>query len=223
VAIAATVYCPEPYISWATWSLWPVSTRGSATGAAAGPSRGQPGAGAFADEVAFELGQGGEDMEDELAAGGGGVDGLLEAAQSDAAVGQAGDGVDQVAEGAAEAVEFPDDQGVAGAQLVQELLEDRAVGAGAAGGLGEHPIATGRGQSVDLEVGLLVGGGDAGIAKQVSHAGTVSQPSDRACCATLISDTSSGRLQGPSPGGRGGCRRSGGGLMGSAQRLRQDL
>jgi hypothetical protein len=52
-------------------------------------------------------------VEDELAAGGGGVDCLLQAAEPDAAVGQAGDGVDQVAQGAAEPVEFPDDQGVA--------------------------------------------------------------------------------------------------------------
>ena len=86
-----------------------------------GPGGGQPGGRAFADEVAFELGQGREDMEDELAAGGGGVDRLLEAAEPDPAVGEAGDGVDQVPEGAAEAVEFPDDQGVAGAELVQEL------------------------------------------------------------------------------------------------------
>src|SRR5215216_4345233 len=70
----------------------------------------------------------------------------------------------------AEAVEFPDDQGVAGAQLVQDLLEDRAVGAGAAGGLGEHPIAAGALEGVDLELGLLVGGGDAGIAEQMAHA-----------------------------------------------------
>ena len=62
--------------------------------AAAGPSSSQPSGCAFADEVAFELGQGGEDVEDELAAGGGGVDRLLEAAEPDAAVGQAGDGVD---------------------------------------------------------------------------------------------------------------------------------
>jgi hypothetical protein len=139
--------------------------------AAAGSGGGQPGAGAFADEVAFELGQGGEDVEDELAAGGGGVDRLLQAAEPDAALGQAGDGVDQVAQGAAEAVELPNDQGVTRAQLVQELLEDGAVGAGAAGGLGEHPVAAGRLQGVDLELGLLVGGGDAGIAEQVSHAG----------------------------------------------------
>jgi hypothetical protein len=37
--------------------------------AATGPSRGQAGAGPFADQVAFELGQGGEHVEDELAAG----------------------------------------------------------------------------------------------------------------------------------------------------------
>jgi hypothetical protein len=54
--------------------------------AAAGAGRGQPSIGAFADEVAFELGQGGEDVEDELAAGGGGVDRLLEAAEPDPAL-----------------------------------------------------------------------------------------------------------------------------------------
>jgi hypothetical protein len=36
-------------------------------------------------------------MEHQLAAGGGGVDGLLEAAEPDAAFGQASDGVDQKA------------------------------------------------------------------------------------------------------------------------------
>jgi hypothetical protein len=58
-------------------------------------------------------------------------------------------------------------------QLVQELLEDRAVGAGAAGRLGEHPVAAGGREGVDVELGLLVGGGDAGVAEQVSHGGTV--------------------------------------------------
>jgi hypothetical protein len=69
-------------------------------------------------------------VEDELAAGGGGVDRLLEAAEPDAALGQAGDGVDQVAQGAAEAVQFPDDQGVAGSELVKDLGEGGPVGAG---------------------------------------------------------------------------------------------
>jgi hypothetical protein len=111
--------------------------------AAPSPGGGQPGGGAFADEVAFELGQGGKDVGNELAAGGGGVDRLLQAAKPDAALGQASDGVDEVSEGPAEPVGFPDDQGVAGAQLVQELGEGGAVGAGAASRLGEHPIAAG--------------------------------------------------------------------------------
>ena len=125
-----------------------------------GPGRSQPGAGSFADEVAFELGQGREHMEDELAARGGRVDRLLQAPEPDPALSQPGDGVDQVPQGAAEPVQFPDDQGVAGAELVQELGEGGSVGAGAAGGLGEHPIAARSGQRVDLEVGLLVGGRD---------------------------------------------------------------
>jgi hypothetical protein len=124
----------------------------------------------------FELGQGREDVEDELAARRGGVDRLLEAAEPDTAVGEAGDGVDQVPEGAAEAVEFPHHEGVTGAQLVQDLGEGGAVAASAAGGLGEHPVAAGTLQGVDLELGLLVGGGDAGIAEQVSMPLTVTDP-----------------------------------------------
>ena len=101
----------------------PGQHRGSPAAAAAGPGGGQAGAGAVTDEVTLELGQRGEDVEDQLAAGGGGVDLLLQAAEPDPVVGQAGDGVDQVAQGAAEPVQLPDDQGVAGAELVQGLLE----------------------------------------------------------------------------------------------------
>jgi hypothetical protein len=50
--------------------------------------------------------------------------------------------------------------------LVQQLGEGGAVGAGAAGGLGEDPVAAGVLEGVDLKLGVLVGGGDAGIAKQ---------------------------------------------------------
>jgi hypothetical protein len=103
--------------------------RGPAATAATGPGGRQPGAGARADQVASELGQGGEAVEDQLAARGGGVDLFLQAAEPDLALGQAGDRVDQVAQGAAQSVQLPDDQGVAGAQLVQDLREDRAVAA----------------------------------------------------------------------------------------------
>jgi hypothetical protein len=101
-----------------------------------GPGRGQPGAGAFADQVAFELGQGGEDVEDELAAG------VVVSIASwrlrkpmprsaRPVTGWTG------AAGATQPIKLPHHEGVAGPQLVQELLENRAVGAGAAGGLGE--------------------------------------------------------------------------------------
>jgi hypothetical protein len=66
--------------------------------APAGPGGGQSGGGAFADEVAFEPSQRGEDVEHQLAARGGGVDRLLEAAEPDAALGEAGDGVHQMPE-----------------------------------------------------------------------------------------------------------------------------
>jgi hypothetical protein len=105
-------------------------------------------------------------MEHELAARGGGVDRLLEAPEPDPTVGKAGDGVDQVPQRPARPIQLPDNQGVAGAELVQDLFESGPVAAGIAGGLGEHPIAAGPLQRVDLELGLLVGGRDAGIAEQ---------------------------------------------------------
>jgi hypothetical protein len=91
-----------------------------------------------------------------------------------------------VAQGPAEPVQLPDDQGVAGAELLEELLEGGPVGAGAAGGLGEDPVAAGALEGVDLEVWLLVGGGDAGVAEQVTMPMTVAEPCDRSGCATLI-------------------------------------
>jgi hypothetical protein len=174
LAIAATVYRLDAYSSWATWSLWGHHRR-SAAAAATGPGRGQPGAGALADQVAFELGQGGEHVEHQLAAGGGGVDRLLQAPEPNPSLGQAGDGVDQVAQRPAQPVQLPHHQGVAGAQLVQDVVEGGPVGPGAAGGFGEHPVAAGALEGVDLEVRLLVGGGDAGITEQVSHATTVAE------------------------------------------------
>jgi ABC-type sugar transport system substrate-binding protein len=76
-----------------------------------------------------------------------------------------------VPERSAEAVQFPDDQGVAGPQLVEDLLEGGPVGPGVAGGLGEDSVAAGALQGVDLKRRLLVGGRDAGVAEQVPHAG----------------------------------------------------
>jgi hypothetical protein len=48
---------------------------GTSAVAATCPCRGQSGEGAFRDEFTFEFSQGGENSEDELSGGGGGVDG----------------------------------------------------------------------------------------------------------------------------------------------------
>ena len=67
--------------------------------ASPGAGGGEAGEGAFGDQFAFEFGQGGEDPEDELPGGCGGVDGGAlagEDLQADAASGQVVDDVDQV-------------------------------------------------------------------------------------------------------------------------------
>lgn len=70
---------------------------GAPTVASAGPGGGEAGVSAFADQVAFDLGERGGEVEDELPARGGGVDRLLKAAEADIAVGERGDGVYEVA------------------------------------------------------------------------------------------------------------------------------
>ena len=131
------------------------------------PSPAAPGArgfearpGALADEVALELGQGGEDVEDQLAARRRGVDMLLQAFEADAARVEGVDGIDQVREGAAEPVELPDDESVARAEVVQGGFQAGAVGFRAAGDVGIETlrVAAGGEQGVALQVEALVGG-----------------------------------------------------------------
>jgi hypothetical protein len=90
--------------------------------APAGPRGGKARPGPLTDQVALELGQCGEDVEHELATRDSGIDRLLQAAEPDTTVGERGDGVDQVAQRAAEPVELPHHQGVAGAELVQDAV-----------------------------------------------------------------------------------------------------
>jgi len=60
-------------------------------GAARGPGRFEAFAGAFDDELADELGEGGEDVEDEAAAGGGGVECFVQGPEADAGAAELGD------------------------------------------------------------------------------------------------------------------------------------
>jgi hypothetical protein len=87
---------------------------------------------ALADEDGLVLGHECEYPEYQLAVRGGGVDDPVgQRLDPDAARVQGGDDVDQVAQVAAEPVDLPDDQGVAGAQAGQACVPVRPVGPGA--------------------------------------------------------------------------------------------
>src|SRR5690625_3946223 len=85
--------------------LFSAQFAGPAAFAATGSSCCEASHGSFADELAFELGEGTENVEDQFAAGGCGVQVLLEAAEADAFVAEIFDCFDQVFEAAAEPVE----------------------------------------------------------------------------------------------------------------------
>jgi hypothetical protein len=70
---------------------------------------------------------------------------------------------DDFGDRAAEAVELPDDQGVAGVEAVQGGSKAGAVVAAGADRLDEQPSAPVGHQGVELQAGVLVGGRDPGI------------------------------------------------------------
>ena len=68
---------------------------------------------------------------------------------------------------AAEPVNFPEDQGVAAAQVGRAGLPLGSVGFGSGGGVGVQAV---RGaQGVELQLGVLVGGGDPYVSDSVAH------------------------------------------------------
>jgi hypothetical protein len=106
----------------------------------------------------FELGQCPEDVKNQLAATGRGVDLLLEGAEADASLLQLPDRLDQMREGAAESVQPPDNESVARAQVPERLGQTRPVGDRARDGVGVELSAAGRRQGVLLEREDLVKG-----------------------------------------------------------------
>lgn len=77
--------------------------------------------------------------------------------------------IDQVADGSADAVKSPDHQGVAGADLVQELIELRSGFESTGSSVSEDAITAGRGERIVLELCVLVAGRGPGIPEKVSH------------------------------------------------------
>jgi hypothetical protein len=82
-------------------------------------------------------------VEDQLPAGGGDVDRLGNALEPDLTVSKPGDRLDEVPKRAAEAIEAPDDQGVAAADVVERLVEADALCFGTGRGVGEDARAAG--------------------------------------------------------------------------------
>ena len=106
------------------------------------------------NEVAYE------NAKDQFAGGGRGVDGLGEGAEADPLPLQGFHSLDELLEGAGEAVELPDHKGVARAHVVEGAGQLGAVPLGAGGGLGEDPGTAHLGEGIELEVGRLVLGRD---------------------------------------------------------------
>jgi len=82
---------------------------------------------------------------------GGGVYRLLERPETHSPAVEVGDGLDQIAQGSAEAVQPPDDHDVAGAQPVGQRRQLRPAGRRPRRGIGEHPPAASRPQRVVLQ------------------------------------------------------------------------
>ena len=105
-------------------------------------------------------------MEHETTSRGRGVDVLLQGDEANATGLEDVNLVDEVADGAAEPVKPPHDKGVAVSGVVQQLGELGALGECAGAGVGEDPVAAPASERVDLHPGVLVTGGNAGVAQQ---------------------------------------------------------
>src|SRR3954467_7380193 len=92
--------------------------------------------GPLPDQIPLKLSQGAKDVKDQLATAGGGVDLLLQGPEANAALLQVPDGVDQMRQGAAEAVQAPDDQDVICTEVGERLGEPGAFRHGAGYGVG---------------------------------------------------------------------------------------
>jgi hypothetical protein len=103
------------------------------TSSASGSSCRQPGLCPLSDHAPLELGQGGEDVEDQLATAGGGVDLLGEALEADPSFLKSRHRLDQVRGRSCEKIHLPDDDGVPAAGQAHCFLNPRPVCPNAAG------------------------------------------------------------------------------------------
>ena len=100
-------------------------------------------AGPLNDEAAFKLGQCAENVKDEFAAGGRGVDFFGERAEVIPAFVEVLNHGNEVAQAAGEPVEFPDGERIVILQGFEATGEGRALGRGSGAAVGENLFASG--------------------------------------------------------------------------------
>jgi hypothetical protein len=139
-----------------------------ATRTTAGAGRGETGHGALAEEVALELGQGGEDAEHEPPGDARGIDAAGQHPEADAAGLQRAHQLHHMGERAADPVQLPDHERIAGADHVQRTGEAGSVGDGTATRVLVDPLRLDAGgeQRVALQGEALLGRGHPHVADQ---------------------------------------------------------
>ena len=103
---------------------------GAATIAAAGPGGSQAGLSALPNEVAFKLGDRPEDLEDQIAAGGGRVDRLCDAPEAHASHPEILDGGNQVGKRPSKPIQPPYDERIALSQGLKRRIQARSAPGG---------------------------------------------------------------------------------------------
>lgn len=124
----------------------------------------QTGTCSFPDQIALELRHRPEQVEDQATAGCRGVDVFDDGSEADAFGLQLGDDLDEVLHRPAETVELPDCERVAIADVADRLRQSGPVSLHAGCLILEQPFTTYFAQSVELQGGVLVAGGDPCIA-----------------------------------------------------------
>src|SRR5664279_3138284 len=145
-------------------------TGGAAADAALGPGGGEPSHGALVDHVAFELGECGHDGEEELPLSGGGVaagEGSGEDPHADPALVQLVGECQDLPDRAAEAIELPHREGVAGSQVLQRGGQPGPLGLATGDLVLEELHAACRDERVALQLGVLGLGADAQVCDEV--------------------------------------------------------
>ena len=149
-----------------------------------GAGGGDAGGGAFADHGALELRERADHLHHHAAGRGGGVDVLGDRPEAGAGLGDPLHDVQHVLERAGQAIELPDDDRVALAQVVEHAVQLGPVPAAARRGLLEDAPAAGGSERPGLQgVVLLVAFGHAGVAEQQARCWRARRLSQTNVCA----------------------------------------